>query len=354
MARFLKSRAKLIGQSPGTLTFIGRKKMDQPRLRLIIYNNNNFEEHENEQLDELLTHLKKDHVNWLNIDGLHDANLISQIGVRFNLSSLVLEDVVNTDQRPKLIDENNSLIVFLKQLRFIEENKNIAADQLSVILGPDFVITFQEKVGEMFNPIRDKLRQNIGRLRDSRADYLFYRIVDTLADQYLWCIGQLGELVEGNEVNVLSNVKKETIDAIYKLKIELSYIRKAIRPVMEVSGKIRTSDTGLINKSTRPYFNDLDDLLTHALESVEMYHVMISDQLNICNTTLSNRANDVMKVLTIFAAIFIPLTFIVGVYGTNFDYLPELHFRYSYFVMWAVMVVLALVMLYYFRRKKWL
>lgn len=354
MARFLKNRANLIGQSPGTLTFIGRKKMDQPRLRLISYNKSNLEEFESTQLDDLLQHFREDHVNWLNVDGLHEPELIARIGEAFNLSSLVLEDVVNTDQRPKLIEENETMVVFLKHLRFIEENKNIAADQLSVVLGPHFVITFQEKVGEVFNPIREKLRQNIGRLRERKADYLFYRIIDTMADQYLLCIGQLGELVEGNEVNLLTHVKKETIDAIYKFKIELSFIRKAIRPSLEVSARIRNADTGLINKSTCPYFNDLDDLLTHAIETVEMYHSMISDQLNIYNTTLSNRANDVMKVLTIFAAIFIPLTFIVGVYGTNFDYLPELHYRYAYFVMWAIMIALALVMLYFFKRKKWL
>ncbi|MBN2805272.1 MAG: magnesium/cobalt transporter CorA [Prolixibacteraceae bacterium] len=354
MARFLKNRAKLIGQSPGSLTFIGSKKMEQPRLRLISYNKTNLEEHESTELQELLLKMKEDHVNWLNVDGLHDPGLIGQIGEHFKLSSLALEDIMNTDQRPKVMEENDTMVVFLKHVRFIEEKRNIAADQLSVILGPDFVVTFQEKVGDMFNPIREKLRQNFGKLRGSRPDYLFYRIIDTMADQYLLSIGQLGELVEGNELKVLSNVRKETINDIYRLKTELSFIRKAIRPALEVSGRIKISDSGLINKSTRPYFNDLDDLLTHALETVEMYHTMISDQLNICNTTLSNRANDVMKVLTIFAAIFIPLTFIVGVYGTNFDYLPELHYRYSYFIMWGVMITMVVIMLFYFKRKKWL
>jgi magnesium transporter len=354
MARFLKNRAKLIGQSPGTLTFIGRKKMEQTRLRLICYNKTNLEEFESTDLKELYSQIKKDHVNWLNIDGLHDQELIAQIGELFNLSPLVLEDIVNTDQRPKVIEDNETLSVFLKQVHFVEETRSIAVDQVSVIMGPDFVITFQEKVGDMFNPIRERIRQNIGKLRTSRPDYLFYRIFDTMADQYMLCIGHLGELVEGNENHVLSHFKKGIIQEIYRLKTELNYIRKAVRPALEVSGRIKNADSGLINKTTRPYFNDLDDLLIHALETVEMYHTMISDQLNIYNTTLSNRANDVMKVLTIFAAIFIPLTFIVGVYGTNFDYLPELHFRYSYFIMWAVMIAMVVVMLFYFKRKKWL
>jgi len=354
MARFLKSRAKLVGQAPGTLTFIGRKKMEQPLLRLMCYNKTNFVEHESDSVKEILSFMEKDHVNWINIDGLHDQEVILQIGEHFNLSSLVLEDIVNTDQRPKLIEENDYLVIFLKQLTFNEKSKNISADQVTLILGPDFVISFQEKEGEYFNSIRERIRQNFGKLRGSKSDYLFYRIFDSIADIYMLCIGNIGELVEGNELKVLSHLQKNSIQEIYKHKTELSFVRKSVRPALEVSNRIKNTETGLIYKTTRPYFNDLDDLLMHALESVEMYYTMISDQLNIYNTTQSNRANDVMKVLTIFAAIFIPLTFIVGVYGTNFDNLPELHYKYSYFIMWGFMLLMVVVMLLFFKRKKWL
>ena len=353
MARFLKSRANIVGQAPGTLTFIGRKKMDKPRFRLMSYNETNIVEHEPSNVKGLLSHLEKDLINWINIDGIHDQEVIQEIGNYFNLSPLVLEDIVNTDQRPKVIEEADYLVVFLKQLSFNSAEESVSADQVTLVLGPNYVISFQEKVGEYFNPIRERIRQNIGKVRQSKSDYLFYRIIDTIADMYMIAIGNIGELVEGNEEKVLANIRKETIEEIYGHKTEISYIRKAVRPAKEVTKKLKNTETDLIKKSTWPYFDDLDDLLTHALESVELYYTMISDQLNIYNTNLSNRANDVMKVLTIFAAIFIPLTFIAGIYGTNFDYLPELHYKYSYFIMWGIMILLVAGMLLYFRRKKW-
>lgn len=354
MARFFKSREKLVGQAPGTLTFIGRKQMEQPRFRLMTYNENKIDEYETTNIASLLEHLENDRVNWINIDGIHDQEAIQKIGSFFNLSPLVLEDIVNTDQRPKVIEEADYLVVFLKQLSFDAQDQSISDDQVTLVLGSNYVISFQEKVGVYFNPIRERIRQNIGKVRLSKSDYLFYRIIDTIADVYMLCIGNIGELVEANEEKVLSNLRQETIEEIYGYKTEISYIRKAVRPAKEVSKKLKNTETELIHQSTWPYLNDLDDLLTHALESVELYYTMISDQLNIYNTNLSNRANDVMKVLTIFAAIFIPLTFIAGIYGTNFDNLPELHYKYSYFIMLGLMITLALVMLIFFRRKKWL
>lgn len=354
MARFFKSREKLVGKAPGTLTFIGRKKMEKPRFRLMCYNELSFSEYEAIELKGVLSEIKQDHINWINIDGIHDQEVIQEIGNYFKLSSLVLEDIVNTDQRPKVIEENDYLVVFMKQLSFDLEDETILADQVTLVLGPNYVISFQEKVGEYFNPIRERIRQNIGKVRRSKSDYLFYRIIDSIADIYMICIGNIGELVEGNEEKILANIRKETIEEIYGHKTEISYIRKAVRPAKEVSKRLKNTETDLIKESTLPYFNDLDDLLTHAFDSVELYYTMISDQLNIYNMNLSNRANDVMKVLTIFAAIFIPLTFIAGVYGTNFDNVPELHYKYSYFIMWGIMILVAAVMLFYFRRKKWL
>lgn len=354
MARFLKSRTSIIDKAPGTITFIGRQKMEKPRFRLMTFNKEELDEFENESLDELLQNRKEGRINWINIDGLHDQNVILKIGEQFDLSPLVQEDIVNTDQRPKAIEDGENLVVFLKQLNFDDSTKSIHADQITIILGENYVISFQERVGEFFNPIRNRIRQNIGRVRTSQPDYLFYRIIDTIVDNYMVCVGAMGELVEANEENVLSKVSKEIVEDIYRHKTEISYIRKAVRPAIEVSRRLKSIDSKLIKKSTRPFFDDLDDLLTHTFETIEVYHTMISDQLNIYNTNLSNSANDVMKVLTIFAAIFIPLTFIAGIYGTNFEYVPELQFRYSYFIMWGVMIVMAVIMLIYFKRKKWL
>ncbi|MBN1926791.1 MAG: magnesium/cobalt transporter CorA [Prolixibacteraceae bacterium] len=354
MARFFKSRKKLIGQAPGELTFIGQRLMERPRFRLISYNKENIRETETENTSDLISAMAPGHINWINIDGLHESIAISEVGKAFGLSPLVLEDIVNTDQRPKYIEDGKNIIFFLKQLVYNEISKNIIADQITMILGPDYVVTFQEKAGEFFNPIRERLRNNTGRVRKSAADYLAYRILDTIADHYSVCLSSIGELVEANEEKVLSKKGDQVIENIYRLKTEISFLRKTIRPVRDITKYLKNSDSELIYETSLPYFIDLDDLLAHALETVDVYYLMIGDQLNIYNTNLANRANDVMKVLTIFAAIFIPLTFVAGIYGTNFDYIPELHFKYGYFTMLAVMAIIAIVMIIFFRRKRWL
>lgn len=354
MARFLKNRKNTIGKAPGTLTFIGRRKMEKTRFRLISYNSETLSEKEYKTLDELLSQVDKDLVNWINIDGIHDTEVISLLCKKFGLSLLVQEDIVNTDQRPKIIDDNDKLVVILKQIEFKETQKNISSDQITLILGENFILSLQEKTGEFFNPIRDRLRQNVGKLRISGPDYLLYRLIDAIADNYLLCAGELGELIEKNEETMLSKNNKAFTHEIYTHKIEISLLRKAVRPAKEVTKQLKSADTNLIVDATRPYLDHLDDLLTQTLETIELYHTMTNDQLMIYNTNLSNRANEVMKVLTIFASIFIPLTFLVGVYGTNFEFVPEYHWKYGYFILWGIMLLISVIMLIFFRRKKWM
>jgi magnesium transporter len=354
MARFIKNRLNTIGKAPGTLTFIGRKKMDHSLFRLISYNEKIFTEGEYASFDELIKNLDDKQINWINIDGIHDPEVVSQICNHFNLSPLVQEDIVNTDQRPKLIEDGEKIVLFMKVLLFKEEKRILSSDQITMVMGKNLVLTFQENIGEFFNPVRERLRQNKGKLRVSGPDYLLYRLIDTIVDNYLLYIGLLGDLIEKNEEQILSADNKKIIQQIYHHKTEISFVRKVIWPVKELTKLLKISDTGLIAKTTRPYLDDLDGLLTHAIETVEIYYAMTSDQLMLFNTNLGNKSNEVMKVLTIYASIFIPLTFIVGVYGTNFDNLPELHFKYGYFAMWGVMIVLTVIMLFYFRRKKWM
>ena len=353
MARFLKNRSKKIGKAPGTLTFIGRKKMDYPRFRLISYNETNYKELDFKTPQELIKSIEDGFVHWINIDGIHDPEVIATICGHFKLSPLVQEDIVNTDQRPKFVESADNLVVLLKQLTFKETKKSIGADQITLILGKGYVISFQEKVRETFNPIRERLSQNTGKLRSNSADYLFYRIIDALADNYMYCIGLIGELIENNEDLILSKSNKALIGEIYRYKTEINFLRKTVRPAKEVSKMLKNTETDLIVESTWPFFDHLDDLQTHILETIELYSSMITDQLYIYNTNLNNKTNDVMKIMTIFTALFVPLTFIVGVYGTNFDNLPELHFRYAYFAMWGVMIAIVVLLLFYFRRKKW-
>jgi len=354
MARFLKNRTNTIGKAPGTLTFIGRRKMDNPRFRLISYNSEVFIEKEFSAFDPLLNEISGNNINWINIDGIHDPEVIAAVCNKFGLSLLVQEDIVNTDQRPKLIEDNDKLVVILKEVVYENRKKSISSDQVTFILGRNLIISFQEKIGDFFDPIRERLRQNNGKLRISGPDYLLYRLIDAIADNYLLCAGELGELIEKNEELMISKDNKKFTHEIYTHKTEISFLRKVVRPAKEVTKLLKNADTDLIADATHPYLDHLDDLLTHTLETVDLYYSMTSDQLMIYNTNLTNRASEVMKVLTIFASIFIPLTFLVGVYGTNFEFVPEYTFKYGYFIMWGVMIVLTVIMLMYFRRKKWL
>lgn len=354
MARFLKNRSKLIGKAPGSVVFIGNKKMDLPRFRLISFNESDIVEYESDNLEKIFQRLDKDKTHWINIDGIHDTSAILAIEKLMNLSPLQTEGIANTDQRPRMID-GRSIVIFLKMLDFRKEDTKVISDQLSLIFSKNILVTFQENVGTLFNPIRERLRLANGKLRNYKADYLCYRIMDAVADNYLISIGNLGELIELNEGHILKKESSSSvIEEIYHYKTEISYIRKAIWPVKEITTQLKNSDSELINEETLTYFNGLEDLITHSIESTEIYYTMISDQLNIYNSNLANRTNDVMKTLTIFSSIFIPITFITGIYGTNFDYLPELHLKFGYFAMWGIIIMVIIALLLYFRNKRWL
>lgn len=343
-----------MGKAPGSVVFIGKKKMEQSRFRLIQYNQDRCNEVESDNLKQLLKAFDPECVNWLNIDGVHDLQAIELVAQHVGLSPLQTESIANTDQRPRMLDHNKVMAIFLKMLRFDPEHVKVSTDQITFILDGHFLITFQENVGSLFDPIRERIRTSSGKLRSSGPDYLAYRIMDSIADQYLLCLSELGDLVEQNEVHILSKSNPTLVEQLYRYKTELNYIRKAVWPVKEITKQLKTNDSDLIHPETKAYLNALDDLIAHAVETIDVYHTMISDQHNIYNTNMNNRTNDVMKVLTIFASIFIPLTFIVGVYGTNFDYLPELHFRYGYLGMWVVNLLVVAAMLYFFRKKRWL
>ncbi len=354
MARFLINRQKSHGEAPGSPIFIGKQKMDKTRIRIIQYNKQNILEKELDNIEDIGNHVKQRYISWINIDGLHDTKLIEQLGDMFNLSSLTLEDILNTDQRPKYTEDENNIIIILKAFMYEKDSHILNSEQISFILGDNCLITVQERVGDYFEPVRDRLRNNKGRIRAAAADYLCYTLIDSIVDSYIMNIEMLGEIIEDQEDTIFKGTNKKIIEDIYRHKTEMSFIRKSIRPVKEIMMHLVKSDSKLIHQKTRIFINDLEDLFSQALEAVEIYYAMASDQLNVYHANLSNRVNDVMKVLTVFASIFIPLTFIVGVYGTNFDYLPELHFKYSYFIMWVVMLVVAIIMLIYFSRKKWL
>lgn len=354
MARFFKNREANKGLAPGSLVFIGNKKVENTRIRLFDFDNTNLKEQELESITKVTKYIETNTVTWINIDGLHDLETINKVGKAFDLHPLLLEDILNTGQRPKMEEFDNCLFLVLKMLRYDDEKQIILSEQLSMIIGHTFLITFQERVGDVFEPVRERIRKKRGRIRGSGVDYLAYALLDTVVDNYIYLISKLGEKIEDIEIGILEETSTKTLEKINNFKREISYIRKSVRPAREFIAKLPRLESELIREETTPFLNDLLDLITQATEAIDTYREMLSDQLNIYNSSISNKMNDIMKILTIFAAIFIPLTFIAGIYGTNFEYLPELHFKYSYFIFLGIMVTIAIGMLFFFKRKGWL
>ncbi|MBC8465597.1 magnesium/cobalt transporter CorA [bacterium] len=352
MARFIKSRVKAKGAASGSLIFIGKQTVENPRIRLFRYDQESTNEKEYQIIEEALDDINSSQINWLNIDGLHDTSIIESVGKHFDISSLALENVLNTGQRSKFFEDKNSLTLISKAVYFNPETKKISVEQISFILCDHVLVSFQEKPGDHFEPVRERIRHHIGRIRRCSEDYLLHALIDSLVDNYLIDIEQIGAQIEALELR-LTLPDKQISNELFHYKTEIAYFRKTIRPQKEVITRLLRSGSSLIHPETKIYFQELNDLIEYANDTIDIYFNMIGDQVTIYNTNINNRVNKVMKVLTIFASIFIPLTFIAGVYGTNFHYLPELQFKYSYFIMWGIMVLVALVMLIYFKMNKW-
>lgn len=354
VARFYKKRDENRGLAPGSLVFIGDKKTEELRVRSFEYDEQTLKEQTLDEIARVRDLGDPQHVTWINVDGLHDVEAIREAGDIFGLHPLLLEDVLNTGQRPKLEEFDDTLFMVVKMLRYDDASGMVLAEQLSIVVGPRFVLTFQEQPGDVFEPVRERLRNRKGRIRSAGSDYLAYALLDSVVDNYIYIIERIGEEIEEIESEVLESMNPDLIGEIGRLKREMSFLRKAVRPAREAILKLSKIDTDLIDDGTVAFLKDLLDISSQATEAIETYREMLSDALNMYNSAVSNRMNDIMKVLTIFAAIFIPLTFIAGIYGTNFEYLPELHYRYGYFVFWGVMIAVAGAMLYYFRKKGWL
>jgi magnesium transporter len=352
MARFLKSRAKAKGAAPGSLIFMGQQKMESTKIRLLRYSENMTSESEYNSIEEALNNIDENQVNWLNIDGIHDIDVIQKIGKQLNISPLALENVLNTGQRSKFFEDKESITLITKAVYYNTEENKISVEQISFVLFQNVLISFQEKNGDHFEPVRNRIRNGMGRIRKATTDYLLYALVDSLVDNYLINLEQIGEKIEALEAK-LADPNKEISTKLFQYKTEISYFRKTIKPLKEVLTRLLRSKTELIREENLIFYQELYDIEEQSIEAVENYFSMTNDLLNLYNTNISNKANEVMKVLTIFASIFIPLTFIAGIYGTNFAYVPELQFKNAYFIMWGVMVAVAVMMLYYFKKHKW-
>lgn len=353
MARFFKDRQKATGEAPGSLIFIGSQKMEKPRIRMMDFSADHLKESELNSIEQIIPYLVKPSISWINIDGLHDSDTIGQLGELLNIHPLILEDIVNTDNRPKLDEDDEHITLIMKILGHDQETSRIYAEQFSFILGQNYLVTFQEQVGTHFESVRDRIRNNRGRIRISGPDYLAYTLIDSLIDKYMLIVADIGNKIEILEENIYEKTEPEVAQEIFRHKTEMIYLRKSIFPLREIMTQLLKSESHLISKKIHKFFLDLNELIIMTNEMIETYQALISDQLNIYNTNITNKTNETVKVLTIFAAIFIPLTFLAGIYGMNFDYLPELHLRYGYLFFWIIVLLIMGFLLFFFRKKKW-
>ena len=354
MPRLIMKRSQKIGLPPGTLVHIGEEKVENTKITILDYDEAQFEEKQAKTIEECFPFKDKPTVTWINIDGIHDVEIIEKLGGQFGLHLLLLEDIVNTEQRPKMEDYGDYIFIVLKMLYFGNKNDEIKAEQVSLVLGSNYVISFQEREGDVFEPVRDRIRKAKGRIRKAGADYLAYALLDAVVDNYFTILENVGEKIEDTEQQLTTDPSPKTLQLIHRLKKEMIFLRRSIWPLREVVSGLERCESPLIQESTRAYLRDIYDHTIQIIDTVESSRDMISGMLDIYLSSISNKMNEVMKVLTIFASMFIPLTFIAGIYGMNFAYMPELSWRWGYFAILGVMAIVGISMLLYFRRKKWL
>jgi len=354
MRRLVKRMSRKAGLAPGTLIHVGEKKVEKVRISLFDYDESSFEEKEVVHIEECFPFKDKPTVTWINIDGLHQSEIIEKIGKHFDLHPLILEDILNTGQRPKIEDFENYIFVVLKMIYFDGETEETRIEHVSLILGGNFVISFQERVGDVFNPIRERLRKGKGRIRKAGADYLTYTLIDAIVDSYYSILERVGEKVESLEDVVVANPTPTSLQTIHNLKREMIFLRRSVWPLREVISGLGRGESSLVQEATGIYLRDVYDHTIQVIDTIETFRDMLSGMHDTYLSSISNRMNEIMKVLTIFAAIFIPLTFIAGIYGMNFSYMPELGWHWGYFAVWGVILIVGISMLLYFRRKRWL
>jgi magnesium transporter len=354
MSRFTKHFKEKKDLAPESFVFFGERKTETPRITLLDYNGGRLTEILVEEITSLEELKNTQTVSWVNVYGLHNAELLQKLGSIFDIAPLFLEAIMNTDQRPRFEEGEKDLGFILKMIRFRASDVKLEADQISIILGKNYVLTFQELSTNFFEPIRNRIRQSKGKVRNMGADYLVYILLDSIIDNYLFITADLGEKIEELGREIALNKHEKYSSEIFRLKVEISFLRKNVRPVKDMILLWLKSDTEFVNRKTKPYLHSLANLITQAEENIEIYNDLLVDSMNMYNANMSQKANDIMKVLTVFASLFIPLTFFAGVYGMNFKFFPELGYRYSYPIFWAVSIVSGIALFVFFKRRKWL
>lgn len=353
MQHDIRHAAKKTGLAPGELVHVGDHIDQSIQLRFFKYNEKEWLEKEIHSLTELEEHVDDTTIGWLNVDGLHNVAVIKEIGERYNLHPLLLEDILNTRQRPKIEDFGDYLYVVFKMLAYDDKDKNIECEQISIVIGPNYLLSFQEKEGDLFDGIRERIRTGIGRMRRMHPDYLAYSMLDITIDHYFVLLETLYDKVEALEQIILLKPGEHVPREIHELRQQTLLLRKASWPLRQLIEQLQKSESPLVDESTSLYLRDVWDHIVRVTESVDSIQDMQSNAMETYLSLTNQKTNQIMRLLTVMATVFMPLTFITSVYGMNFDYMPELHWRWGYPALWGVLMACSVGMFVYFRRKKW-
>lgn len=343
---------QLIGQAPGTLIYTGKKRTEKVSIEVFSYDEGSIDRVKGDNLSEALKVCREDRVNWINIAGLHNEEIIDAVGKEYNLSNLLLEDVLMVDQRPKVEDFGDHMLFTIKMFHN-RTSDGIEYEQISFVLGKNYVISFQENPQDIFNLLRERLEGSYGKIRQKKADYLFYRFIDTIVDNYFLVLDTIAEKLEELEDEVLVRPSFQSLQKLQVIRKETIFLRRSIHPLRESINFLNKSESTLLRRETERFLNDVYDHTIQVIESLETYRDLQSSIKDLYMNMTSNKMNEIMKVLTIMSTIFIPITFIAGIYGMNFQHMPELSYSWAYPAVWALMFLVVVIMLLYFRSKKW-
>src|SRR3989339_299126 len=344
---------KKAGLAPGTPVFIGERKQDKTNISIIDYAGDHSEEIQEATLDDCARFTNGDNITWINVNGIHDVTLIQNLANLFGLHALTAEDIANTSQRPKVEEFGNYIFFAIKIMTYNEETVAIDYENVSIILGKNYVMSFRERDSDLLDHLKERIRSGKGNIRGEKADYLAYAIMDRVVDEYFITIEKVGDHIEDLDDVILTSSGADQMKELHRLKWEVLFLRKAIWPLREEISAIAKSESQLIGASTRIFLRDLYDHTIEIIDMVETYRDIIGGMHDTFLSSISNRMNQVMKVLTIIGTIFIPLTFIVGIYGMNFENMPELKWKWGYFALLGFMAALGIIMLAIFKRRKW-
>lgn len=355
MTKLFKHRAKKVGAPPGSLIYTGDNGAKAPLITLVLYNSTALIDLHPRSMDEVIKELREGYKVWIHVNGIHDPHLIDAIGRYFKLHPLLLEDIMNPSQRSKLDDYKDHLYIVIRILRQQHLSEmHLEDEQFSLVLGENFLLTFQEKDSDALLPIRERMQKPLSKMRSRGTDYLAYTILDMIVDRYFLILEEVDHSVELLEEELFTEPTPQTMQKIQLSKRVLALLRKTIWPMREVVNHFRRIDSTLVAESTRVYAHDVYDHTIQAIETVESFRDVTSGMLDIYLSTINQRLNEIMKVLTIVATIFVPLTFISSLYGMNFDYMPELHAAWGYPLVLSLMLGISLLMLWFFRRNRWI